>query len=205
MNQRPILVRPVTTTLITFFGLTGLVVTTAPFMGFIHPIGLTLLGLGCSLFLSVFTVGVLLAAGSRLFRSWMITGILPLSGVFAFWAWLRQAPEFVLSDRLPLILRILLFVIPVWIGFGGAVSAFGWARFFRQRRAGQPRPPVWSGTADDTGQAPRPSAISSNGPRHYSGQRGPEHGHVVADCSERAARQTKCPGRAQRPGHIRDR
>ena len=53
MNQRPIIVRPVTTTLITFLGLAGLVVATAPFMGFIHPIGLTLLGLGCSFFLSV--------------------------------------------------------------------------------------------------------------------------------------------------------
>lgn len=204
MNQRPIIVRPVTTTLITFLGLAGLVVATAPILGFMHPVGLTLLGLGCSLLLSVFTVGVLLAAGSQLFRFWMISWILPLSGVFALWAWLQQAPEVVHSDRLPLILRILLFVIPVWIVFGGAVSASGWARFIRQQRAGQPRSSVGWDAADGAKQTPHTSAHSAHGPRHYSGQRAPEHGHVAPDCSERTTGHTKCPGRAQRPGHIRD-
>jgi hypothetical protein len=133
----PPLLRPVRAAVWLFSGIAVLIAVSIPFVPVEHPELVLPLGLGYSLVLSVFGVGVGLAAHSRILLWWMAMGPLLFVAMFAFTLLLRPDPQTVMRVA-PWALRAMSALLGAWLTLGVAVAGWGWTQYALWRHSAGP-------------------------------------------------------------------
>jgi protein-S-isoprenylcysteine O-methyltransferase Ste14 len=95
---------------------------------------LVLFGLGYTLFLSVFSVGGVLALGTRLYKWWLRSSVAPLLVTAGIWLMIQTGPATITKPYFGLIIKGALVVLATWMLFSCVVAGSGWLAYFRGKR-----------------------------------------------------------------------